>query len=428
MDVTRRVVAGWILEERLGSGGFGEVWKARRRHVDLFRALKLVPVSDDRAFTGWRHEIGRLEALSHPNIVRFYDADVVTEDGPYRDFAWIATELCVCSLADELARRPRRVLSPPECAGLLDAMLAALAAAHEGGCVHRDIKPGNILWHATGVWKLCDFGTARLVPHGASHPPTGVVGTSPYMSAAAHRGRQDGAADLYALGVTVHEALTGARLHPRPAGMTDSEYVKLILDTPPVISPRLDQPWHDMVAALIGAHGPVTARELRTVLRRDLQGELRAAPRRGLRHEPHGNRHHEGRGRRWDGSTGNLEVSGPDRRNPASATRSPRGTTARSPATSRPSPEDTLGERYPPTVRQPHLNRSPDRRDRRRERRRNRSRGGSGVASLVALVVLIFGSSAVAGILLYSLIPNPVAIAGIVVGVALITMLLMAVF
>src|SRR6266540_3431970 len=128
MDATKRIVAGWILEERLGSGGFGEVWKARRRHVDVFRALKLVPVSGEAAFASWRHEINRLEELSHPNIVRFYDADIVADTGPYQDCAWIATELCDHSLADELARRQGRPLSPYECTALLDAMLGALAA------------------------------------------------------------------------------------------------------------------------------------------------------------------------------------------------------------------------------------------------------------------------------------------------------------
>src|SRR5262245_18826018 len=102
MDATNRVVAGWILEERLGSGGLGEVWKARRLHVDLFRALKLMRVASETAFASWRHEISRLEELSHPNIVRFYDADIVSDQGPYDEFAWIATELCERSLADEL--------------------------------------------------------------------------------------------------------------------------------------------------------------------------------------------------------------------------------------------------------------------------------------------------------------------------------------
>lgn len=255
MGDTKRTVAGWILEERLGVGGFGEVWKARRRHVDLVRALKLMPLSSERDFDGWRHEINRLEALSHPNIVQVYDADIVTEPGPYQDYAWIATELCEHSLKHELDSRPAGLLAPEEAVRLLDEMLAALAAAHADEAVHRDVKPANILLHRSGSWKICDFGTARLVGEGESHPRTTVVGTSPYMSAAAHRGRQDYAADLYALGVTVHEALCGKRLHERVKGMTDSEYVKLILETPPTVSPGLPPEWQTAIRALISADG-----------------------------------------------------------------------------------------------------------------------------------------------------------------------------
>lgn len=252
------VVAGWVLEQRLGSGGYGEVWRAHRRHLDLQRALKLVRISSDEAFESWRHEISRLEELSHPHVVRFYDADLVTE-GPYRDHAWIATELCERSLADELRRRPDRTLAPEEVERLLDQILDALSAALSRGCVHRDVKPANLLLHNSGVWKLCDFGTARLVPEGATHPVTQVIGTSPYMSAAALRGHQNHAADLYALGVTVHEALCGRLLHPRPAEWSEVEYARAVIDNPPMISPALPRRWQTTVAALAGLHGPLDA-------------------------------------------------------------------------------------------------------------------------------------------------------------------------
>lgn len=263
MDVDERTVAGWVLEQRLGAGGFGEVWRAHRQHAGLIRALKLVPVANPRAFTSWRHEIDRLEELSHPNIVRFYDADVVVDPASrYDGYAWIATELCDRSLADELDHWPGYTLGDKKCGALLVQMLDALAAAHGRSVVHRDVKPANILWHTSGVWKLADFGTARLVPDGAGQLRTAVVGTVPYMSPAAHRGRQDYAADLYALGVTIHEALCGEWLHPRPGSVTDSEYIKLILDTEPRISPVLSTRWRTVVAALAGSYGPVDAATL----------------------------------------------------------------------------------------------------------------------------------------------------------------------
>jgi serine/threonine-protein kinase len=403
MDATNRVVAGWILEERLGSGGFGEVWKARRRHVDLFRALKLMRVASEAAFASWRHEISRLEELSHPNIVRFYDADIVADPGPYDDFAWIATELCERSLADELQRRPRRVLTTAECTQLVDAMLGALTAAHGSGCVHRDLKPANILRHRVVGWKLCDFGTARLIPAGETHAHTAVVGTFPYMSPAAHRGRQDQAADLYALGVTVHEALCGRRLHPRSDGMTDSEYVKFILDAPPTISPQLDARWQTLVAALIGAYGPRSAGELLEQFRRT--GGLAAEPDGPLALPPGipgalGAPPASGR-TAWTGSDPTAATE-PETRGDATrrfptaarppAPRSGSGSDGTRPSTRRSAPPSARHERE----------------------------------HLAGILLLIVGSVTVAGLLLYQLFPSPLAIFGFSAAIVLILVLLIA--
>jgi eukaryotic-like serine/threonine-protein kinase len=248
--VAERWLAGWALEEHLGSGSFGDVWRARRPGDAAPRALKIVRVSGRIRLASWRHEINRLERLSHPNIIRFYDAGRV-EHGAYPDTAWIATELCDHALADD--RRFRRGRLPdPECEQLVQQMLAALATAHQAGIVHRDVKPGNILRHSDATWKLSDFGTARLLPADRSYVESSAVGTIPYMSAAAHQGRQGRAADLYALGVTLHEALTGERLHNRTVGMSDSLYIKHILDTPPVVDPQLELRWKTVIHALIG--------------------------------------------------------------------------------------------------------------------------------------------------------------------------------
>lgn len=258
---TQLVVSGWLLEERLGQGSYGEVWRARRRHVDLVRALKLVRIVDDHAFEGWREEILRLEELSHPNVVRFYDADIASE-GPYRGHAWIATELCDRSLAAELRHHPDGRLPRHDCDLLVEQMLSALSAARSLGCVHRDIKPANILVHRSGAWKLCDFGTARLLPTGGTHLQTTVIGTSRYMSAAALRGQQDHAADLYALGVTVHEALSGQLLHPYTRGMSEVDYAALVVETSPTVSTALPPRWRTVVEALIGQHGKLDAAAL----------------------------------------------------------------------------------------------------------------------------------------------------------------------
>lgn len=256
-------VAGWILEQRLGRGGFGEVWRVHKQHVGHVRAMKLIPGTDAEVMASWRHEIDRLEALAHPNIVRFYDAGIVQERGRHQGDGWIVTELCQRSLKDELAQRQPGHLASHTVERLLEDMLAALVALRENGLVHRDIKPGNILLATDSVtWKLCDFGTARLVPLDGSSLSTAIIGTFPYMSAAAHRGRQDHAADLYALAVTIHEALCGKLLHDRPPGMTDSEYIKHILDSPPRVSPELSSRWEAIVSSLAGKVGQLEAHDV----------------------------------------------------------------------------------------------------------------------------------------------------------------------
>ena len=412
VDATNRVVAGWILEERLGSGGFGEVWKARRRHGELFRALKIVPVSSEKTFASWRHEISRLEELSHPNIVRFYDADIVGDGGPYDDFAWIATELCERSLADELQRRPEPTLAPAEASQLVEAMLGALAAAHASGCVHRDIKPANILVHRSGTWKLCDFGTARLVPDGESHPRTAVVGTFPYMSPAAHRGHQDAAADLYALGVTLHEALCGRRLHVRTDDMTDPQYVMSIMETPPVISPDLDPRWQHLVAALIGADGPHTAAELLGRLRHDGDAAIPV-----LALEP-----------TWP--EGQLPaVPGGSTAGAAGGTGPAAGAASGGPAPG--STDDTVETpvaRNPPTrrlPRKPEPSRGSPTSSGARPRATVEARGDS--VHLWAIVLLIAVSLGTAGLLLHSLIPNPLILGAILGGTVLVLLLILVV-
>lgn len=262
MSQDLELVSGWVLEELLGKGSFGTVWRARRPGAELPRALKLVRVSGALEFRSWRQEIERLDDLSSDHVVRFYDAGMVETPGPYRDHAWIATELCTRSLTDEFRRRSSPCLTVRECGTLLEAMLRALAAAQARACIHRDVKPSNILLARDGAWKLADFGIARLVPSGAKYAGTFVLGTVAYMSADALAGKQDYAADRYALGVTLHQALTGNVLHPRRPGVSDGAYVAEVVNTPPRVDPLLGPRWGGIIEALIGRKGSISAQEI----------------------------------------------------------------------------------------------------------------------------------------------------------------------
>ena len=250
-------VAGWALEEKLGAGAFSTVWRARRPEVGLPRALKIVAIASAHEFQAWRHEVQRLDSFNTDDVVRFYDAGIVDTPGQYQNHAWIATELCVRSLADDLHRSPSGTLPAETCERVLAMILRALVTAEDQGCVHRDVKPANILLASNGRWKLADFGIARLLPMGELYTDTAVIGTKAYMSPGALSGRQDHAADRYALGVTLHEALTGAVLHPRRPGMSDFDYLSELMRMPPTIDPRLEPRWRNVIEVLVGAHGRI---------------------------------------------------------------------------------------------------------------------------------------------------------------------------
>lgn len=146
-------------------------------------------------------------ALSSSKIVIVHDV------GEHHGLPFIVMErLPGVSLADHIARGP---LPEAFVRTVLDAVLAALTSAHGAGILHRDVKPGNILFTAAGEAKLADFGIAKTA--GGAHTMTGqVVGTMAYLRAYLSPDRLAGkpatpADDLYAVGVVGYEALTGRR-------------------------------------------------------------------------------------------------------------------------------------------------------------------------------------------------------------------------
>ncbi len=201
-------VPGYELLGLLGQGGMGVVYQAR--HVQLRRvvALKVIRAYDPSAGTAReRFQIeGRSAArLHHPNIVQVYE--VGEFDGrPYAALEYVAGG----SLAHQLAGRP---IPAPQAAELLETLARAVDVAHRNGILHRDLKPANVLLTPAGQPKIADFGLAKLRDERASLTPTdAVVGTPSYMAPEQASGQvhQVGpAADVYALGATLYELLTG---------------------------------------------------------------------------------------------------------------------------------------------------------------------------------------------------------------------------
>jgi TolB-like protein/Flp pilus assembly protein TadD len=195
-----------VLDE-IGRGGMGIVYRARDLRLDRLVALKFLPPNLTGGEAAKRRFIAEARAASateHPNVASLHEIGE-TEDGrTYLVFAYYDGE----TLQHRIARGP---LEPEEALRVARQIAAGLSAAHEGGVVHRDIKPGNVILTRDGWVKILDFGVAKV----AGSDPAGRddrMGTVAYMSPEQARGEEvDARTDLWSLGVVLHEMLTGEK-------------------------------------------------------------------------------------------------------------------------------------------------------------------------------------------------------------------------
>jgi len=204
------------LETPLGKGGMAVVWRARDLVLGRQVAVKLLaPTLGDRlSRERIRAEAQVAARLAHPNVASVYDFGE-SRRRPRGRVPYIVMELVD---GDTLATRQQGDRLHWRTAVCIAAeVAAALAAAHACGVVHRDVKPGNILLGADGAPRLSDFGLARVVD-AARVTTTGVIqGTPAYIAPEQVRGEAVGpAADVYALGLVLLEALTGRREYDGP--------------------------------------------------------------------------------------------------------------------------------------------------------------------------------------------------------------------
>jgi sugar lactone lactonase YvrE/predicted Ser/Thr protein kinase len=207
---------GYRLEELLGRGGMGVVFRARDQRLERNVALKLlVPelASDRRFRERFLRESVLLASLDHPNVIPIYDA------GEADGRLFIAMRYVEGGdLGDLLRAGP---LEPEATLALCSQVAEALDAAHERGLVHRDVKPSNVLLDAREHVYLADFGLTRHIAGGdAPTMETRSLGTIDYIAPEQIRGEDvDGRADLYSLGCLLYECLTGAPPFRRPSDL-----------------------------------------------------------------------------------------------------------------------------------------------------------------------------------------------------------------
>ena len=190
----------------VGRGGMGVVYEALDIKLKRTVALKFLPrelLGDELARERFIHEAQAASALDHPNICTIYEIGE-SEDGQI----YIAMAYCQgLSLKNLIRRGP---LSPAETLSLALQIAEGLAAAHDHGIIHRDVKPANILVSEEGQAKLVDFGLAKLIGEARLTRPGTIMGTVAYMSPEQLRGGNvDARSDVWSLGVVIYEMLTG---------------------------------------------------------------------------------------------------------------------------------------------------------------------------------------------------------------------------
>jgi len=205
-----RQIGRYELRRELGRGAQAVVWLAHDPRLQRDVALKLLTAHADAATRDeWLNEARTCSTLKHPNVVPVFEADE-DADQPYLVFEYVEGG----TLSAMLKKRPR--LPAREAVGLILGVLDALAAAHDQGIVHCDLKPSNILLGGDGRPRVMDFGIAARVArgNGRAGPHDGrIVGTPGYISPEAARGEAPRPAmDVFAAGVMLGEMLSGGPL------------------------------------------------------------------------------------------------------------------------------------------------------------------------------------------------------------------------
>lgn len=270
----------YLLQELLGVGGMGSVWRAREVSLRREVALKFLPLSltrDEPAREDLKKEVLVSQELTHPHIIRVHSFE---EDAV---LAAISMELVDGKPLNRLkAERPNSLFSISELTPWVSQLCAALAYAHRLEIIHRDLKPGNIMISAKGQVKVVDFGiaasiseaTTRTVPQSSF----GHGGTLAYMSPQQARGEKPTAADdLYSLGATLYDCLTG-----KPPFFRGEVYAQ-VLETAPLPlnhrraeidphAPRIPHHWEETILACLAKKRedrPASADAIAALLIRD---------------------------------------------------------------------------------------------------------------------------------------------------------------
>jgi serine/threonine protein kinase len=200
----QKLPSRYRIADVIGEGGMGRVFRAHDAKLGRDVAIKIIEIGlggtdGSKQRERFAREARAAARLAHPNIVAVHDVDA--------EVGYLVMDLVDGKSLAELGQAP-----PPMVRSIAEQVLSALDAAHAAGVIHRDVKPSNVIVDASGKATLVDFGVARLVD--AEMTRTGeAIGTPAYMAPEQLRGAAvDERTDLYGLGATLYEVVTGDRM------------------------------------------------------------------------------------------------------------------------------------------------------------------------------------------------------------------------
>ncbi|QEP05784.1 protein kinase [Glutamicibacter sp. ZJUTW] len=245
--VTGTTLGGrYKLTDRIAIGGMGEVWKARDQVLGRLVAIKILKeeYTDNESFlTRFRVEARHTALLNHPGIAGVFDY------GEEQGSAYLVMELVPGPPLSTIIERERK-LEVDRTLSLIAQTARALAAAHEHGLVHRDVKPGNILVMPSGVVKITDFGIARLADQVPLTATGQVMGTAQYLAPEQATGQiATGSSDIYALGVIGYECLAGRR--PFTGESQIAIALAQVNDAPPALPDTIPAPVRQLIMSML---------------------------------------------------------------------------------------------------------------------------------------------------------------------------------
>ena len=257
------------LQDLLGRGGMGEVWRAYDTQTDRVVALKLLTANliDDSTFQErFRREARMAAGLNDPHVVPIHQFGEI--DGR------LYVDMRLIEGSDLQALLDSERVAPQRAVYIVEQVASALHAAHRVGLVHRDVKPSNILLAEDDFAYLIDFGIARAAGDSGLTGTGATIGTWTYMAPERFStGQTDGRADVYALACVLHQALTGQT--PFPGDSLEQQYIGHMSTDPPrpsAINPEVPAGFDDVIA-----NGMAKAVEKRYPTTKDLAKAARDA-------------------------------------------------------------------------------------------------------------------------------------------------------